>query len=243
MSLLPLIHCATFAPFARGIHYAKVHDSATALVGFAGYAVEQSWADDWNAALGASFLSPGEVFSVMGPADPLYKGREIQTSHLLPALTSARVVLVAAHSSGSYVAHNWFHQLLDSGAAGKAVLARVAYFNLDGGLGDFDPGVSLNASVATALRSLHAVCSCVNTSLCSPNIQDMQTVKQRFPFASLFQIDASRSGCVATWCVHMTLINTKPFNSSGTDGPHDYTDFAPPHGLQTVQYRPTNSLK
>ena len=40
--------------------------------------------------------------------------------------------------------------------------------------------------------------------------------------------DASKSGCNAgaEWCVHVTLINTKPHDPSNADPLKDYSDFS-----------------
>jgi hypothetical protein len=43
-----------------------------------------------------------------------------------------------------------------------------------------------------------------------------------------FDSDADSAGCqaAATWCLHMTMVTTKPHDPSGADGIPDYSDFA-----------------
>ena len=65
-------------------------------------------------------------------------------------------------------------------------------------------------------------------STLSPNHADMQSLGSMWSSLGGFvDNDASQSGCSAgaEWCVHVTLINTKPHDPSTADPLKDYSDF------------------
>src|SRR5262249_43306618 len=88
-------------------------------IAFAGYNVSLESSCTWATALyRASLESRGVryIWAVQGPATPYYTQKEIGTAHLADALVArvhgdTQFVLVAAHSSGSYVAHELLARL------------------------------------------------------------------------------------------------------------------------------------
>jgi hypothetical protein len=232
LAILLALCGAQYRPFARGVSEARVSSSTSVLVAFAGYNTSLVDAQVWALALASALAQVGTVFAVDGPTDVFYANKTDDTLALARTLRGgAGVVLAAAHSSGSYVAQHWLQQLDDD------TLARVHYFSLEGGLGHFSGGseVALTTAVARGVAQLHAVSACSSAALCSPNIDDMRAMRTLFPWTTLTVLDASRSGCLVTWCLHMVPVNAVPHNPNGTDV-SDYTQFTKAHPLQTKQY-------
>jgi len=124
---------------------------------------------------------------------------------------------VIAHSSGAFVAREFFQQLLAARSSGS-ISASVTYFNLDGAR------LGVDLSVVAAYCPVYAT----SGSLRSPNadvaIGEGRTAESAHK-GHVMVVDASSSGCTASWCVHDALINSRPHNRSGLDVAHDYTDF------------------
>jgi hypothetical protein len=205
-------------------------NSDTILILFAGYNITQDAANVWTGFVAQQYNGGfGAVYSVMGPRDAEYRGKEIGTSKLLP-VTRGKNVVMAAHSSGSFVAHSYLHQVY---GAQKLDLLHYRYANLDGGVGAFSNHTFLSPDIASMLSNrLQATCSCVTSSLCSPNISSMQRLHALYPSSTFRQLNASNSGCLVVWCVHMTLITTLPHNPYGTS-PLDYSNIDAQHPVQT----------
>ncbi len=197
---------------------------------YAGYNVDLDSAEKWATALyRASLRDRGVryVWAVQGPNNPSYSNLEIGNSKIIAAMlpmidASTKFVLAVGHSSGSFVAHELLGQLeggLDpSGVTNK----RVVYFNLDGGGG-------LSAAAIARLRRAYFVASFMSsTGTYSPNASTMQSLGQTYASAGgYYENNADGSGCHAgaQWCVHVTLINTKPHNPDNGDPVLDYSDF------------------
>ncbi len=200
----------------------------SAFLAYAGWSVSLAGARAWATALYRAALEARGVryiWAIQGPAHPYYAGHEIGTKRIVDAL-AARVtsdtgfVLVAAHSSGSYVAHELFARLEDGSDPANAVGGKVVYFDLDGALGGLTP------AVAARLRHAYFVASIDGTSgTPSPNADGMRAAPTVFPGASFFANPATGCKAGATWCVHMTLITTQPHDPTRSS-PLDYADFA-----------------
>jgi hypothetical protein len=168
------------------------------------------------------------VWAVRGPLDPNYKGVEIGNSKIATALVSrvgdaTKFVLVVAHSSGSFVAHELFGMLANGGLDPKNVTAgRIVYFDLDGDASGLFP------STAARLRRGYFVGAVdPTTGTSSPNMGDMRDAAVQFgPPTSYWENDASASGCPKgdVWCLHVTCITQRP-HPKPPDPNVDYNDF------------------
>ena len=203
---------------------------SSVFIGYAGYDIPLDAAEAWVTALyHASLRDRGvrRVYAVQGPADAAYSGLEIGNSKIAAALVSevdadTRFILVAGHSSGSFVAHELLGQLAGELDPGGVTADRVVYFDLDGGGG-------LSSAAAQRLRRAYFVGAFdAATSTSSPNRSDMQSLgAAHADLGGFFDIDASPAGCLAgaNWCLHMTLVTTQPHDKSNADGVPDYSDF------------------
>lgn len=211
-----------------GVSYQRVGVGNAVLVVYGGYTAELSWTEAWarelvRASLGARGV--GHVYAAQGPKDASYTSKEIGNSGLrahLAALTPASFILVVAHSSGSYVAHELMQQL--DAANADATLGKVVYANLDGGEPGFDAGLaaklrralfvfardpslasglSANASTATALGAKYAA------------------------FGGAFEVLVPGTGCNsgAKWCLHDVVVTHRPHDPATFNLSLDYTDF------------------
>ena len=201
-------------------------------IGYAGYQITLASAEAWVTALYKAKLQAlgvRHIWAVQGPNDPSYSNFEIGNSKIVAAMlplvgASTKFILVAGHSSGSFVAHEMLGQL-DGGLDPMNVTAGlVVYFDLDGG----ESG--LTASSVGRLRRAYFVSSLDGaTGTYSPNADTMKTLGQTYASAGGYlENDASQSGCNAgaDWCVHMTLITTKPHDPTNSDAQPDYSDFS-----------------
>ena len=123
------------------VQIASLGNQPNLAVAFGGYAAPAAFVRRWAESLTTSSpslaaFSVGAIYSVPGPFDAAFRAREIQTDALAAALAAeagrrgARLILVAAHSSGSFVADATVAALAKKA---PALLPRVAYFKLDGG--------------------------------------------------------------------------------------------------------------
>jgi len=197
-------------------------------VAYAGYGVDLASAEAWATALYRASLGARGVrylWAVQGPADPSYAADEIGNSKIAGALVplvsaSTSFVLVVAHSSGGFVADELLDQLA-SGLDPDGVTAnKIVLFDLDG-------GNELSQAAIDRLRNAYYVGSRDGTTL-SPNYDVMTSVGAELAAkGGFFENDASQSGCDvgADWCVHITLINTKPHDPTTMEVDLDYSDF------------------
>ncbi|MFO0652570.1 MAG: hypothetical protein U0326_40520 [Polyangiales bacterium] len=173
------------------------------------------------------------VYAVQGPRDSLYNAQEIGNSrliaHMLPRLAPGARILVAAHSSGGFVASELLVQLYARGLDPTHLTAgRVSYWDLDGG------AVGLNASIVGQLHHAWFVWASAN-GVQSPNASVMRSLGSTYASAGgALMIDANASGCRATWCVHMTLITNTPHNPDASSAMADYASFDASHTVATA---------
>jgi hypothetical protein len=165
-------------------------------------------------------LGVGTVYAVQGPEDPDYNAREIGNSELaaavLPEAAAAKYVIVIAHSSGGFVADEFFT------FADPTVIAKIAYFNLDGG------SWALTNALVDSMLGVY-FCGAYDPAVgYSENYSSDQSLAAEFTESHLFTVDASGSGCDpgAGWCMHDTLITNHPHNPATYDLDDDYTDFS-----------------
>jgi hypothetical protein len=200
-------------------------------IGYAGYQVSLASAETWVEALYAQSLAARGVrylWAVQGPNDPTYSNFEIGNSKVVASMLPlveprTRFVLVAAHSSGSFVAHELFARLAAGMDPGNVTAGRVVYFNLDGGAS------GLTTRAVGRLRRAYFVASHdANTGTDSPRLATMRSLGATYASAGGFwQNDASDSGCHqgAQWCVHDALITTRPHAPTSASAQLDYSEF------------------
>lgn len=199
-------------------------------VAFAGWHVSLASAQKWASALHRASLARRGVrwiFAARGPADPMYRGREIANAKLAAAMVplvteKTKFVLVVAHSSGAYVANDLFARLTHGADPTDATRERVVYFDLDGG------DLGLDAAIVDRLRRAYFVGAFDPiTATASHEDDDMRAAGATYGSAGGYvRHDANGSGCKkgATWCVHMTLVTTHPHDPSDAKE-IDFADF------------------
>ena len=198
-------------------------------VGYGGYGVELAPAELWVTALYRAELRARGVryvWAVQGPSDPGYSQDEIGNSKIAAAMVplvsaSTRFVLVAAHSSGAFVAEELLDQLATGADPGGATSDLVVYFALDGG------GNGTQTSIGRT-RNAYFVSAHDGTTK-SANYSAMQTLASDFASkGGFYDVDSTGAGCDdgAVWCVHMTMITTKPHDPTTADVLDDYSDFS-----------------
>lgn len=211
--------------------------SHSVFIGFAGWSVKQSWANNWVYQLYQSKLQSLEVgflFSVKGPNTACYKEQEIDNlslaKNLIKLANNNKIdkIIIAAHSSGSFVAHHLFKILfadkdLDSA---KTLADKMYYFNLDGGIGSQNCGVPIDSIMVENLAHIYAVYAYDNDSkIFSPNKDDMIELSTIFKAKStLLVMDVTGSNSTGKWSVHDALINKKPHNPTSFDLEKDYNN-------------------
>jgi hypothetical protein len=203
-------------------------------IGYAGYRVDLASAEAWVEALhGATLAARGVryLWAVQGPNDCTYSKSEIGNSRIIAAMLplvgpATRFVLVAAHSSGSFVAHELLGRLAggaDPASRERLTAGRVVYFNLDGG------SAGLTALSVGRLRHAYFVGARDGTTgTDSPRLATMRSLGATYASAGGFWLDeADDSGCRegAQWCVHDALITTRPHAPTTATAQLDYSDF------------------
>jgi hypothetical protein len=204
-----------------------------AFVGYAGYDVPLADAEAWVDALDDAWLRERGVrylWAVRGPDDSHYENREIGNTKIGARLRelapSAAFILVAAHSSGSCVAHELFTQLADGRDEAGTTAGKIVYFNLDG----IEKG--LTPSSAARLRSAYFVGAVdATTRTVSPNQAEMRRAAALYAESvpgGYVEYDATSAGCASggTWCLHVSLVTNSPHDAHAARGHLDYTDFA-----------------
>lgn len=201
---------------------------ADVFVGYAGYGISLEASEAWVRELYRSTLRDRGVryvYAVQGPESVAYTELEIGNSKIAAALQTRvgpdSVVVLAAHSSGSYVAHELIRQLASGLDPTGVTEDKVVYFNLDGG----SSGLTMDG--VKRLRAAYFVAA-RDGSTYSPNNSTMLGASATFPDDSEYiLLDVAGSGCAVggVWCVHSTLINTLPHDALNGAGELDYMDF------------------
>ena len=151
--------------------------------------------------------------------DPDYASREIGNSELAARLLTQAAasshVIVIAHSSGGFVADELF-TFVD-----PTVMAKMAYFNLDGG------SWALTEGMVTTMLGVYFCNAHDSVAGDSENTSSDESLHAEFAASHLFTVDADGSGCDvgAGWCLHDTLIINYPHDPTTFDLALDYTDF------------------
>ena len=211
-----------------GVAYKDTGDGDGVWIGYAGYSVQQDWSIAWTEELHRTKLKAlgvGHLYAVKGPNDAGYNAREIANTKLGAHLIagpgdSASFILVAAHSSGTYVAHELLGQLEDRGSDTAALRKKIVYANLDGG------GTGFTESIASSLKHTAFVYAQDPVAGSSANASVMQSLAPAYGTTAI-RVNGAGSHCnsSARWCLHDLLITTKPHNPAMYDLHDDYTDF------------------
>lgn len=217
-----------FASVGNGVSYTRAGTGEGVLILYGGYTAQLGWVQGWASALHSSKLQSlgvGHVYAVQGPRDAGYGGREIGNTklgaHLRANAPNATFVLVAAHSSGTYVAQELIGQIARSGDA-STWLGKMVYANLDGGYG-------LEAATARQMRKAVFVWGDDPRAGQSSNAEVMKSLGGQYGAkGKTVRVDASGSGCnrAAKWCLHDTVITSRPHNPAMYDLANDYVKFA-----------------
>jgi len=201
-------------------------------IGYAGYNVPIEDAEAWVDALWDAWLRDRGVryvWAVRGPDDSHYEHKEIGNTKIAARLRElaplASFVMVAAHSSGSCVAHELFKQLAEGRDPEGATAGKIVYFNLDG----IEKGLSPE-SIARLRRAYFVGATDRATRTVSPNEGEMRRTAEQYaaPTVAYYEHDARAAGCASggTWCLHVTLVTNAPHDVRAARAHLDYTDFA-----------------
>jgi len=212
----------TWTNVGNGIHGTTVGSGPNVLVVYGGYTATDADSEALSlqyvsAQMGA--LGVGQVYAVRGPEDASYSAREIGNSSLAAQLAgmvgSIGFVAIVAHSSGAFVADELFTE------ASAQVLSKIVYFDLDGGSWALDD---------TLVGEMAGVYFCnAHDSVAgeSANYSSIVSLHADFPASHYYTVNSTGSGCNvgAQWCLHDTLITTRPHNPATFDLDLDYVEF------------------
>lgn len=197
---------------------------------YGGWGVKEAWAQAWVDEVYRTALATRGIrylCAVRGPAAVDYAGREIGNRALARQLLTRKrgLVIVAAHSSGSFVAHELFTELEEMGAVGQRLLGRIVYYDLDGGESGLTPAI-----VEHLRRAYFVYAEDSTTGTRSANAATMIALGTRYAVeGGVLAVNASRSGCKAgaKWCLHDALVTERPHNPEHYDLERDYQGFLP----------------
>lgn len=232
---------ASYATLGLGVGYKDIGQGTNALLVYGGYSARdvyvQRWADELARVKGAE-LGIRHVYAVRGPNQAGYGNREIANSKLVAHLAAdgradnASSIIVIAHSSGAFVAAELLAQLkARRGGISADAIGKVSLFNLDGG--------GVDGGTLRMTKNAYFVYACDNNlGRCSHNADAMKSLGSTYrSLGGAIKVDASGSGCARSsgglWCLHDTLINTKPHNPNMYDLARDYTRFSGSRKLVT----------
>lgn len=216
-----------FAPFSNGITVAEGSGDHDVFV-YGGYTAKLPSVEAWaKALLPAAALRPRHIYAIQGPQDVNYAAKEIANSSIVarylrdPAPTTVTVI---AHSSGSYVAHEFLSQLDSAGLldGGGALAGKVNFRNLDGGTG----------LPETTAKKLHTILCVYAEDATLPQGRSANAATMLAGCAAgakPFRVGYSSmpTGCNdgARWCLHDAVVTTRPHNPANFDLARDYADF------------------
>lgn len=214
---------------------------------FGGWQSKQQWVNNWCEELFKNKLKDLGVLhllSVKGPDEVCYNTKEIDlkslagfVKNIIFATYFIDKVIVIAHSSGSFVANEFLNLMYGTNGIAKDsfYVNKVHYFNLDGGTGSNECGVSIDTSTIKHIKKVYAVAAFDSTTnLYSANYETMKTLAELFGEKSeLVLLNASDSGCQDKWCLHDALIISKPHNPNKYDLEKDYQLFDEKRKVQT----------
>jgi hypothetical protein len=231
-----------------GVAYRPASGGSNVVIIYGGYTAQQDWVERWADELDrlkGDALGIGHLYAVQGPNEAGYANHEIQNSHLAAHLgaegraSGASSVVVIAHSSGTYVADELFKDIKNGlGGVPADTVPKISYFDLDGG------GPADAALVHRFAHTFFVWGWDARISRESHNAEGMKALGADYTqTGGAFKVVADGSGCDANttggrWCMHDTLINTRPHNPEMYDLKDDYGDFSGDHHLVTSYLDP-----
>jgi hypothetical protein len=213
----------TWTTVGFGVGGTSVGSGNNILIVYGGYTAtdtdSRTLALTLNASASFGDLDIGSIYASRGPDNAEYSDREIGNSEVVaavePQAAAADYILIIAHSSGAFVADEFFTEASDD------ILAKVVYFALDGGTWALTDALIAKMKAVSFVYAKDAVAGE------SANASSMMSLHAELSASNLFMVDADGSGCDvgAVWCLHDTLITTRPHNPTTYDLDDDYTDF------------------
>ena len=226
-----------------GATYRDMPDATGAgiAVVYGGYGAKLGWVQGWAKELYAVRLAQAGVrhlYAVQGPKDAAYAAAEIGNTglakHLVPRVEPGAPIVVFAHSSGTFPAHELFAHLFEHGLDPEEVTRkRIVYYHLEGGTLGLDAGVVGELSHAYFVSARDQT---VNTLAANYWVSQDLGKKYAASGGSSIVVDVPESGCASggRWCLHDAVVNTRPHQPKAYDLEHDYQVFEPaPRALQT----------
>ncbi len=214
-----------------GIGYRRANENDDIAIFYGGYgatlAASEAWADE-AFAVDLEARGVGRLYAVKGPLHADYRDYEIGNSKIAKRLigeegAKASRIVVVAHSSGAFVAHELLSQLADGRDQAGAAAGKIVYFNLDGAGGPPPKALAnLEGAWAVSVKDTSGVRS-MNAGVADSNASKYAAAGK----GGLVSIDAEPGVCNAgaRWCLHMVCANERPHNKNGLDVARDYTDF------------------
>ncbi len=214
-----------------GVGFRRANENTDVAIFYGGYgaslAASEAWLDEAFAA-DLEARGVGVLYAVKGPLHADYRDYEIGNSKIAKRIIGdegekASRIVVIAHSSGAFVAHELLSQLVDGRDVNGAAAGKIAYFNLDGAGGPPPKALAnLESAWAVAARDTAGVRS-MNAGTADANAAKYTAAGK----GGLHMLEAASGVCAsgARWCLHMACTNERPHNKWGLDVPRDYTDF------------------
>jgi hypothetical protein len=212
-----------------GVEYQQQNAGSAFLIVYGGYQAEITWSAGWATELVDAMLGSagfGRVYAVQGPEDPGYDAKEIGNSklraHLKTIDDGVSQIIVVAHSSGVFVAHELLGQLYNAGQTD--VLSRISYASLDGG------GTGLDDDIVASLGQItfaYAHDPTLDDGYSENHDAAIDLGEEYAPKATTFEVTVPDTGCDdgAGWCLHDVLVTHRPHDPDFYDLADDYTDF------------------
>jgi len=223
------------------------------LITMGGMGAKLKWVQKWTEELYKAKLKDfniGMIIVVKGPVEEYYDSREIEIKEMIKRFVAAyqqygfNETFLIVHSSGVFPAHQMFDFLYIGGDDPKIKSTqirklevldpegitknRITYIMLDGELG-IPNGYPLKEKMVENLKKIYSFYAVdAETGTRSGMAHEAIKVKDTFQTkTTLYKYIAKNSGCNtgAKWCVHETLITTRPHNHAGYDLEKDYQFF------------------
>lgn len=228
-----------------GVTYEKINPGFkrnNVLITYGGWNVKQFETEAWTkrlldkSILNQASLGINHVYAVKGPQDSQYLAQEIQNSRLISHLYSLfvndsvkpKLIIVIAHSSGCFVADEFFGQLFakinasPSDPVYAAIRRRIVFYNLDGAT---TPSRKDDYYLKTLFSRIEFVWAS-KPPLKSMNSGTMMAAPRYYattvPIISK-EIQALESACINSACLHDAVIIQTPWDPARYDTARDYT--------------------
>jgi hypothetical protein len=251
-SLKP-IHTLEWQVIGTGVNHRPIDMAHTdkmnnILITYAGWNVKDIEVKTWSdrllekSSLNQTKYAISRVYGVRGPKESNYASKEIQNSKLIEhilldetRLNKIKLILIIAHSSGSFVADEFFalfYNKISQNPAYTSLRQRIVFYNLDGGT---RPSRYDDVYIKTLFSSINFVWASISntsssSSLSSMNSATMIAAKNYYSWAYLniksVQVVASKSMCLNSKCLHDAVIIQRPWDSQAYDTARDYVWFS-----------------